>query len=157
MDEQLFANGPAQPAAHAAPAVPPAVAGQLASLATRIKLVEDRYNNLGKRSQITESSLLEFEKEIKTELRVLTKQTVELRKRLSEMNAKLDAMQGELGTVVQKHEFSVLERYLDLWQPLQFVTRDEARRIIEGLRQEMAQRGPDAKDGRGGIGDEVVR
>lgn len=127
MDEQLFPQAP-----HGT-VMPPAaaIANQLSSIATRLKLAEERYSNLSKRNQITEASLLEFEKELKTELRVLTKQTVELRKRLLEMHAKLDAMQGELGSVVQKHEFTVLERYLDLWQPMQFVTREEARRMIE--------------------------
>jgi hypothetical protein len=100
------------------------------ALATRVKLAEERYQNLSKRNQITEESLLSFEKDLKAELRVITKQTVELRKRIAEMNAKIDAIMGELDNVVQKPEFGAAERYLELWQPMQFITREEAKRLI---------------------------
>ncbi len=103
---------------------------QVTGLATRLKLAEERYTNLSKRNQLTESSLLGFERDIRAELKVLSKQLSDLRKKIGEINTKLDAVNGELGVVVRKHEFSVLERYLDMWQPLQFVTRDEAARLI---------------------------
>jgi hypothetical protein len=32
---------------------------------------------------------------------------------------------------VKKHELMVLERYMDLWQPLSFVTRDEAKMLLK--------------------------
>lgn len=106
----------------------------LTSIATRLKLAEERYANLAKRNELTEGSLLAFEKDIKTELRVLTKQTVELRKRLNEINTKMDAMLAELDGVVQKHEFAAAEHYLELWQPMQFITREEAKRLIKEAR-----------------------
>jgi hypothetical protein len=125
VDEQLFPVKPAQ----AAP--PPMPSASLTSIATRLKLAEERYANLAKRNELTESSLLSFEKEIKTELRVLTTQTVELRKRLNDINSKMDMILGELNTVVQKHELATAERYLELWQPMQFITREEAKRLIK--------------------------
>jgi hypothetical protein len=120
LDDQLFA----QPTAQAAP--------QVTLLATRLKLADERYQNLAKRNQITEESLLSFEREIKLELRALTKQTVELSRHISEINMKMDQMLGELQQVVRKHELTAAERYLELWQPMDFITRDEAKRLIEG-------------------------
>jgi hypothetical protein len=103
---------------------------EVTALATRLKLAEERYQNLSKRNQITEESLLAFEKDIKAELRAITKQAVELRKHIADMNMKIDTIMGELGNMVHKPEFSVAERYLDLWQPVEFVTRQEAKRLI---------------------------
>jgi hypothetical protein len=123
VDEQLFPQ--------AQPAVAPLPGASLTGIATRLKLAEERYSNLAKRNELTEASLLSFEKDIKTELRVLTKQTVELRKRLNDINTKMDAILGELGTVVQKHELATAERYLEMWQPMQFITREEAKRLIK--------------------------
>ena len=128
MDEQLFPQ-------HTSSAVPVVASAQLTALATRLKLADERYANLSKRNQITESSLLAFEKDMKAELRAIGKQTVELRKHVSEMNAKIDSILGELGTVVQKHELLTAERYLDLWQPMQFLTREEAKRLIQDERE----------------------
>jgi predicted nucleic acid-binding Zn-ribbon protein len=131
MDEQLFPQQPAlqkTPVSSLSAATP--MATQITGLATRLKLVEERYTNLARRNQLTEGSLLGFERDSKTELRVLSKQLSDLRKRISEINSKLDAITGELGTVVRKHEFNTVERYIDLWQPMDFVSRDEARRLI---------------------------
>ena len=110
---------------------------QVTGLATRLKLAEERYTNLSKRNQLTESSLLDFERDIRAELKTLSKQLSDLRRKIGEINTKLDAVNGELGVVVRKHEFSVLERYLDMWQPLQFVTREEAARLIRDAKFEM--------------------
>jgi len=152
MDEQLFP--PAQPAPLAPPPglQLPSATAQITSIATRLKLAEERYANLSKRNQITEASLLSFEKDIKAELRVLTKQTIELRKHLADINAKIDAITGELGTVVHKYEFLTVERYLDLWQPMMFITREEARRLIAAAVQEQKQQ-QEKQDSTAGLGE----
>ena len=127
LDEQLFPkHGPAQQAQPG-----PQPGGQLAAIATKLKLAEGKYANLQKRNRITEDALLALERDVRAELRVLTEQLVEVRRKVQDVNLKVDAIHGELANVVQKHEFTVVERYLDLWQPLRFVTRDEAQRLIK--------------------------
>lgn len=96
-----------------------------------MKLAEDRYRNLQKRSQLTEDALLQFEKELRAQLRVVTQQVSGMRKKLMEISTTVDAMQGELKHVVQRHELKAIERYVDLWQPVDFITRDEAKRMMK--------------------------
>ena len=151
MDEQLFPQQQPAPKADAAPQLTADIAGmnaQVTSIATRLKLAEERYANLTKRNQITEESLLGFERDIKAELRALTHQSVELRKHLQEVNTKIDAITAELASVVQKPEFTTLERYLDMWQPAQFITREQAKRLIRDAQdaQEEAARSGMALD-----------
>ena len=114
----------------ASPTLMVPLANQVTGLATRLKLAEERYANLSKRNQLTEESLMGFEKDIRLELKTFGKQLSDLRKKINEINSKLDSISGELGSVVRKQEFSVMEHYLDLWQPMQFITRDEAARLI---------------------------
>jgi len=127
MDEQLF---PQQPTKQHVPA--PTL--EVTTLATRVKLSEERYTNLLKRNQLNESTLLEMEKEMRAELAALTHKTVELRKQITDVNEKVNMILGELASVVQKHEFATVERYLDLWQPMQWITKEEAKRMITELR-----------------------
>jgi len=136
VDEQLFERASQNHVVGHTPhlGAPPAKLPSLASITTRMKLAEERYSNLAKRNQITEESLLSFEHDIKAELRTLTRQTVDLRKRMNEINQKVDSILGELNSVVRKHEFAVIDRYIDMWQPMQFLTRDEAKRIIADIR-----------------------
>jgi hypothetical protein len=129
MEEQLFQSPPGRKESPFAPQLQ-SVASQVTAMATRVKLAEERYANLSKRNQLTEASLLAFEREMKADLRAITRQSVELRRHLTDINAKVDAMLGELKGVVKKPELSVVERYVDLWQPMQFITREEAKRLI---------------------------
>jgi hypothetical protein len=145
--EELFPQTASQPgqtrqaAAAAASAVTADLNAQLTGVATRLKLMEERYGNLQKRNQLTEETLLSFEREMSTELRVTLQQVVELRRKIADIDQKVSAIQGEFAGFVRKHEFAVVERYLDLWQPVRFVTRDEARRIV----QDIVKQGPAAR------------
>lgn len=106
------------------------LARQLTGVATRLRLAEERYANLQKRNRLTEETLLEFERELSAELRATLQQVTDLRRRISDIDQKVNAIQGELGGFVRKHEFAVVERYLDLWQPVRFLSQDEAKRMI---------------------------
>ena len=125
MDDQLFSEK----------AKTQAPTPEVTSIATRLKLAEERYSNLLKRNQLNESTLLDTERELRADLNAITEKTVELRRQVADINTKVDAILGEVSSVVQKHEFSVVERYLDLWQPMQWVTREEAKRIAQEVRR----------------------
>lgn len=128
MDEQLFSSPLAKsPAA----SQDPHTVSQVASIAARIKIAEERYANLQRRNRLTEESLLSFEKDTRAQIRAIGHQVNDLRKKISEIGTRVDAMTGEMESIAKKHELAVVERYLDLWQPVQFVTREEAKRLIQ--------------------------
>lgn len=104
---------------------------RVSSVAARLKMAEERYSNLLKRSQMGEESLLQFEKETRAELKALAQKALELKRHIVEINRKVDAMEGELSSVVHKHEFSTVDRYVDMWQPAGFLTREQAKKMIE--------------------------
>jgi len=122
LDEQLF---------HKQPARPPQPSVELNALATKLRLVEERYKNIQKRTHLSEDALLGFERDTRAELDVLKTRITELRKVLVDMNAKVDGMVAELSSVVQQHEFKAVEKYLDLWQPMRWVTVEEAKRMVD--------------------------
>lgn len=100
-------------------------------VAARLSVLEERLANLRKKSQLTEQGMIDYEKEMRADLKALTERFTEMARKVSEVKETIDAMAGELSSVVKKHEFTVLERYLDLWQPLTFVTREEAKLLIK--------------------------
>ncbi len=117
---------------------PPMLAGlkeQVSETASRLSVLEERAGNLQKKTQLTEQTLLEYEKETRTDLKALTAHLTELARKVEDVKEKIDAMSDELSTVVKKHEIQVLERYIDLWQPLDFVTRDEAKMLLRDAKR----------------------
>lgn len=100
-------------------------------VASRLSVLEGRVTNLRRKTQVTEQSLIEYENETRADIKGFLQNVTDLAHKVSELRERLDAIAGELSTVVKRPEFTVLERYMDLWQPLDFLTRDEARRLIE--------------------------
>ncbi len=99
--------------------------------ASRLAVLEERLVNLRKKAQLTEQALLGYEKETRADLKALDGTLTEMSRKVSEVKETIDTMAGELSSVVRKPEFQVLERYLDLWQPLSFVTREEAKLLVK--------------------------
>jgi hypothetical protein len=52
------------------------------------------------------------------EVRAVSEQVIELKKQVEEINDKTLKMFDELGQTARKHELKIIEKYLDLWQPL---------------------------------------
>ncbi len=98
--------------------------------ASRLSVLEERAGNLRKKTRVIEQGLLEYTRETRADLKALGERLTELARTVGDVKEKIDAMSGELGTVVKKHEIDVLERYLDLWEPLGFVTREEAKMLL---------------------------
>ncbi len=112
-------------------AIPDGVRERITEVAGRLAVLEERARNLRKRGQVTEQALLEQGREAGADLKALSGRLTELARRVEETREQVESMAGELGSVVKRHELAVLERYLDFWEPLDFLTREEAKRLLE--------------------------
>jgi chromosome segregation ATPase len=111
-----------------------AILKNLSEIASNLRVLEDKYTNLRKKIQLTDQSLLEIQKNIFKEKKILNDELTESKIKLQELNDDLANMKSELKDSVKSNELKVLDRYLDMWEPLQYVTRKEVEDIIEHLK-----------------------
>ncbi len=104
---------------------------QMNALVRTIRLLEERYSNLRKKTQITDQNMLEDVKKITTDIKLINSDINEIKKQLLEVNEKINLLFEQIKSSVKKEDLDLLEKYLNLWSPLKFVTIDEAKRIIE--------------------------
>ncbi|RJQ18226.1 hypothetical protein C4573_00705 [Candidatus Woesearchaeota archaeon] len=97
-------------------------------LERRLRVLEERYTNLRKKTQITDQNMLENEKHLSKEIRGLTDSVSELKFQMQELAEKLAIFNSEFEHVAQKTDVQMIEKYLDLWQPMNFVTREELKK-----------------------------
>ncbi len=135
---------PAQPGAHPVHHGPSLkdVQQSVTNVASRLSVLEGRVMHLQRKTQVTEQGLIKYENETRADIRAFLQRLTELAHKVSEVREKLDAIAGELSSVVRRPEFAVLERYMDLWQPLDFITREEAERLISEARASGIRRTP---------------
>ncbi len=123
-----------------------ALSRQVADMLSRLRLMEERYANLRREHQLTSQNMIENHQGISKQQRRLNDNLTELKKTLQEVREQLDTMQGELATSANIHDVKAIERYLDLWQPLEFITREEAYKLIKDAMGEKVYKEPPAKE-----------
>jgi hypothetical protein len=101
------------------------------SIAANLRIIEERYATLRNKSQLSEQSMIGLEKDLRGDIKLLTEDLVDLKRELKDIKDKLRLMSAEMKNLVSKDDFKVTERYVDMWQPMNFVTRNELNKLIE--------------------------
>ncbi|MBT7903266.1 hypothetical protein HN587_05365 [Candidatus Woesearchaeota archaeon] len=106
-------------------------AGEINNLSRRLMTLEERYTNLRKKTQVTDQNMLNNNKKIMTEIGAIHEEMKELKKEMTDLTDKMKIMVRELKDCAKRNEVQSLAKYVDLWNPINFVTRDAVLRIIK--------------------------
>jgi len=95
------------------------------------RILEERYDNLRKKTQMIEQNILTENKKIYSEIKTFEMELNELKREVADINEKIIMIISELKDSAKKEDINVVEKYLSMWEPLNFITRQEAERIIK--------------------------
>ena len=97
----------------------------LGKVSSNLKILEDRYSNLRRKTQLTDQVLIETQRGFAKDKRLINEDLLEIKKKIQDLTDDLDEMKKELKEAVSLDDFMVLKKYIDYWEPLRFVTRKE--------------------------------
>jgi len=109
---------------------------QINVIGTRLSLLEDRTTNLTRRTQVTDTNMLNLRKRIDNEIKTINSDIVELRRSITELTDKTGLIIKELKTRAGKEDIEVIRKYVEMWEPLNFVTREEVEKLIRSTIEE---------------------
>ena len=98
---------------------------KVTDVATRLKILEERYTTLRKKTQLSEQNIIESDKEHLSEMRILNENLLDLKKDLKKVVEKVSMLGDEVSRFAHKTDMITLQKYMDYWQPIDFVTRKE--------------------------------
>ncbi|MFT4326584.1 MAG: hypothetical protein ACMXYK_03735 [Candidatus Woesearchaeota archaeon] len=113
---------------------------EISSLNRRLKLIETSFSNLRNKVQSVETNELENNKENRRDIKVLEEENDELKKNLREIKENLKIIITELKDSAKKEEVAVIQKYLDIWNPVNFVTNNQAKKIAKDTFEEMQRK-----------------
>lgn len=113
------------------------ISNQINNLSRRLRMLEERYTNLRKNSELTEQNILKTNKVVQRETSVITSDLTELRRDFIDLKDKVKLIVKELVECAKSEDVKVLERYINLWDPMKFVSKDEVMKIVEDKLEEM--------------------
>jgi chromosome segregation ATPase len=102
---------------------------------TRLTLLEDRYGTLRDQLKFSEKTLLDNRENMNKKVKILDEEMKDLNSELKELKDKVSSLQEEIKRAAKNEDVKVIDKYLELWEPLEFVTRAEVKKALEKLKQ----------------------
>ena len=109
------------------------VTADINALGRRIRMLEEGSSNMRRFLQVTEENIIAKNKHYSAETKTLASDITEIRKELQEIREKMGLVIRELQTVARKEEVRVLEKYINLWNPVRFVSQNEVEQIVNEI------------------------
>ena len=100
-------------------------------LMRRVRVLEERYSSLRKNNQVNEQNMLQWNRKVMTEVKAVNMDLQEMKKSMRAIKDNMMLIVKELRQTVKKEEVKVLEKYIQLWEPLNYVTHNELDQIMK--------------------------
>jgi uncharacterized coiled-coil protein SlyX len=102
-------------------------------LERRLRVIEDRLNILRQLIENLEHNLVEKDRKIDSKLSQINQDVENLKRAINDVNIKINAILNQLPLFATNERVEVIERYLDLINPFEFLTKKEAERMISKM------------------------
>ena len=109
---------------------------QLNGLAARIRVSEERSNELRKKLLFIEQNMLSNHKKLIGDLKESNGEIDEVRHKLAEVEDRVITIIKELRLTARKSDMDVMRRYIELWDPVKFVNAEQVERIVRDILEE---------------------
>ena len=90
------------------------IVGKLRDIGSREKLLEERYNILGKKISLIEENMLHNEKEFNKELKLLSEEILEVKRIIAELKEKIMGIVMDLSKAATVEDYQEIKAYLSI-------------------------------------------
>ena len=110
----------------------------LLEMGSRIRTVEGQYNMLRDRVLIVNNNMIGQYKKNMVEFKTVNEDMREMKEEMFKLKEIIRHLLKEIEMFARKENVHVLEKYINLWNPMNFVTEKEVKKLIEehGRRKE---------------------
>ncbi len=117
------------------------------SLSSRLRMEEERYSDLRRRLQFVENQMLQNQKRSSGDIKGVHEDISEMKRGMTEIQNRLVMLIKELQLTARKQDLEVLQKYIDMWNPVNFVSAVHCRKIVaEELAKLTAKKEPDQEE-----------
>lgn len=105
----------------------------LSDLNSRVRILESKYNTFGERLLVVNQNMIEEYKKLMSETKAIESELRELQREIMHMKESTRDLVKEMQFFAKKDSVKVLEKYINIWDPLKYVTEKEVEKIVNNL------------------------
>ena len=94
-------------------------------LDARIRILEGKYNINRERLLSINQNTIDHYKKVSSDIKLINDDMKELKEDISSLKKTIKSIIKELNLFARKDQVKILEKYINLWNPLNFVTEEE--------------------------------
>ena len=102
-----------------------------AKMFTWVKSLESKLNGLRREFELVKNNATRSSQDSKQKIHNINSELTDLQHKVSKMDEKLDLIIAELKRTAGSEELDVLKKYIEFWNPMEFVTQRDIERIVE--------------------------
>ena len=102
----------------------------ISDINNRVRTLENRYNLFGERLLIVNQNMVEEYKKLTKEMRLINDDLKEMKQDIFKVRDIITNVVKEMEGFAKKEQIKVLEKYIDIWNPLNLITRNEVRELL---------------------------
>ena len=98
---------------------------------TRLRILEGKYNMTRERLLSMNQNTIDHYKDLTSDIRLMNDDIKEIKDELVTIKKTMKIFMKELNLFARKDQVKVLEKYIKMWNPLNFITEEEVIELIE--------------------------
>jgi hypothetical protein len=114
-----------------APIVDSGLRNDVTVVNTRLRVTEERYNDLRRKLHVIEENMLSHHKKVIAENKVLKSDLLSMKRQIRQVEDKMVMLIKELQLTARKEDVDVMRRYVELWNPVRFVSAEQVEKIVD--------------------------
>jgi len=111
----------------------PDTVSQINSLSRRVRMMEEAVMNVRRKIEIQEEDSLKADKSNSTNVQTLFSEIDDFKHQLKSFKDDMVKIIRELQGTAKKEDLSSVQKYVELWQPINFVTQKEVASIVDHI------------------------
>jgi hypothetical protein len=99
-------------------------------LNTRVRILEGKYNLTRERMLLINQNMMDHYKTLNNEMHTIKKDLKEIKETMETIKETNRNLIKEMSFFARKEQLKVLEKYINMWNPLNFITKEEVLELI---------------------------
>ena len=104
---------------------------EILTLIRRIRALEERLDNLRGKDRIIEKNMLAHFKRFKSDVSTINSDVSWVKNEINKLSSEMNKIISEIKLSASKEDVKIVQKYVDLWNPIRFVTKGEVKKLID--------------------------
>ena len=108
----------------------------LSDVISRLRILESRYELFGERLLVVNRNMIEEYKKLREEIHNLTEEIKKVKAESFNVKETVRQIFKELQYFAKKEEILALDKYVKMWEPMEFCTEQDVKLIVKSMLKE---------------------